>query len=222
MKVVFRALLAMAAVAVAGRVEAAFITGFGSPSSGTGGGTVVDFTANTTGPTSAPLTVGGVTFAPNSTGTYFINSTYGGNYNTTGNSLQTGFPGGGGTHSFLFTFASPTSAFAFNFGASDDVWLLSAFDSGGNLIESHNIAAVHASNAGDYFGIASAGIKTVTLTQTTFVGGDPDYVLIDNFTYLENLTEAVPAPPAVVLGVIGVASLLGVGRFRRKATPAIA
>lgn len=36
------------------------------------------------------------------------------------------------------------------------------------------------------------------------------------------LLEEVPAPPAVVLGVIGVASLLGVGRFRRKPTAAVA
>jgi PEP-CTERM motif len=110
-------------------------------------------------------------------------------------------------------FSTSVSAFAFLWGASDNTWDLRAYDAGNNLIESLVIGAVFGSNAGDYFGIAAAGIAYATLTDRLDNIADGDYVFLDNFHYVENVS--VPEPSS--LGLLGVGLLaVGFGRRRQK------
>ena len=86
----------------------------------------------------------------------------------------------GPTTSIKFTFSTPTSGFAFNFGASDYIWDLRAYNSANQLLGSVDIPATRASNAGDYFGLRFAGrnISYATLTKDSY-----DYIFIDNFVF---------------------------------------
>jgi hypothetical protein len=182
---------------------AASISGFGSPLVAITGGTVIDFEAATSGNFSS-VTFGNVTFtgvgAP-----LTIGSDYAGQYNNTGKSLYNGFdyvP-----NQFRIDFASTVNAFAFNFGASDSPWLMSAFSAEGNLLESTIIPRISSSNRGDYFGFATNGIKYATLVEQ----GGGDYVFIDNFT--SSNAQQAPEPFTIVGTLIGGTAAM---RMRKK------
>jgi len=177
--------------------NAASISGLGDPinNSALMGGTVIDFDAGPTGNFSN-ITLSGVTFtgvdAPLTIGSDFIR-----NYNTRGiNSAYNDFdyiPS-----AFRFDFATPVNAFGFNWGASDYSWLLSAFNSQGNLLETFSMPVLQFRNAGEYYGIAASGVAFATLVTQS-----DDYVFIDNFTYAGQQT-AVPEPSNVLgLGLLG-------------------
>lgn len=188
--------------------QAALITGnagAGDPTSNAAltGGTVINFESVAIG-NYASLTLSGVTFTNNAL--VEIDSQFAGSYNTRGVRNLTNH--GDAPNSFIFTFAAPTNAFAFMWGAADFAWTLSAFGASG-LIESHLITPTHGGNLGTYYGIAAAGITSASVSYNP--GGD--WVFIDNFTYNQNAVAA-PAPGALALLGVG---LIGLATARRKA-----
>jgi hypothetical protein len=189
--------------------SASSISGLGDPITNSllTGGTVQDFDASPQGNFSS-ITLNNVTYigvdAPLTIGSDFI-----GQYNNQGvNSIYNGFdyiPS-----QFQFDFATSVDAFAFNWGASDNTWLLSAFGSGGELIETLIVPQVFASNAGEYFGIAASGITSATLVDLKDRIPEGDYVFIDNFT--TKSVSTVPEPTftlsLLALGTLGAGSTL--------------
>ncbi|MEO8937458.1 MAG: PEP-CTERM sorting domain-containing protein [Burkholderiaceae bacterium] len=115
----------------------------------------------------------------------------------------------GDTNGFRFDFASIVNAFAFNFGASDNVWTLTAFDASGHVLESVRAPITNGSNAGDYIGLADAGIKYATLTTSS-----SDWVFVDNFVYAAPLVRAsaVPEPGSIALIGLGIAGVVAMRR----------
>jgi len=193
-------------VATAGQVQASFITGFGDPLSAIPGGTQVDFESGPSA-TLSSYADSGVTISGIG-GPIRINANYSGLYNMTGRHADNN--GGSTTAGFLFDFDHLVDAFAFNFGATNANWTLSAFDQNGNLIESYAVPLTDGSNAGEFFGIQASGIATITLTHS---GGD--WVLLDNFTFSEQSVAAVPEPSS--LAIFGIcACVAGVGSARRR------
>ena len=154
--------------------------------------------------TFSSLSTGGVTFTGVG-GSLRTDNSYPNNYNGRGARYLDN--NAGGTSSITFTFAAPVSAFAFNWGASDDLWTLTAFNSLDAAIESFVLPITHSSNAGDYVGLADAGISYATLTTSSSY----DYIFVDNFTVAAG--AAVPEPTSIALLGLG---LMGFAAARRK------
>lgn len=128
-------------------------------------------------------------------------------FNTTGTYLENNR---GGTPSLTFSFAQPVSAFAFNFGGTDMIWMLSAF-SGSTLLETLAIFPTLGSNNKDYFGLSGSNITSATLV------GAGDWVFIDNFTLNSAVAGAVPEPGAWGMMILGFGAIgLSIRAARRK------
>jgi hypothetical protein len=204
--------LAMVLGAAAG-AAAAPISGLGDPLGhpALAGGTQEGFDAVPAGQYFV-LALGNVTYS--STGDPFdVDGDFNGSFNNIGGqSVSNDFylvP-----DNFRFDFAAPVSAFAFNWGASDNSWLLSAFDAGNNLLETLVVPPVGSSNAGEYFGINTAGISYATLIdQKNNLSGD--YIFIDRFTTSAAGVVAAPEPATMLLFGAGLASL-GIRRRTRR------
>jgi len=170
------------------------------------GSTVIDFESPAAG-TYSTLTLSGVTFTPDSGNLMWVDGTYVGDYNTFGRqSLHNNYDPQS-FNTLTFNFNGTTSGFGFFWGASDDQWTLTAYDSSHNPIESFLLPITHGSNAGDFVGLLDPGIASATLSGT---GGD--YIFIDNFEF--NPTSSTPEPGSLLLlgsGIVGIA-----GVFRRK------
>jgi hypothetical protein len=204
--------VAAVVLAAAGSVSAAVITGNGAPSSDpafAGGAAVIDFNSETLNAYTS-LTTNGVTFGAAGR-EFLVDATFAGDFNTEGAYLQNDF---GGSSTLTFSFAAPVAAFAFNFGGSNMPWMLSAFGSGGDLLDSLEIPALVGSNGPDFFGISAAGIDHVLLTTAS-----SDYVTLDNFTYTRVGAGPVPEPSAWAL-MIGGFGLTGLALRRRRALAA--
>lgn len=104
---------------------------------------------------------------------------FAGLYNTRGAKYLTN---GAPTRGFNFTFASPVSAFGFNFGASDVAWTLTAYDANDTVIETVIIPPTFSSNAGNFFGVAAPGIASATLSQGPGIR-TADVVFVDNLKF---------------------------------------
>lgn len=180
------------------------ITGQGLPTdyAALSSGTVIDF-ESTGVVNTASLTIDNVTFTGNAL--IQVDNDYAGGYNTRGDYHITNH--GNEPTKFRFDFASQVDAFAFLWGAADVDWVLSAFN-GNSLLETLVVNPTSVSNAGDYFGIASAGITHATLE----VSSGSDYVFLDNFTYSPGIAS-VPEPGVIYLFGLGLA---GIGFMRKK------
>jgi hypothetical protein len=196
----------------AGQAGAVSITGFGDPLTNAAlvGGAQETFDAVASGQY-ASITLGNVTYT--GVGAPFdIDSDFIGGFNTTGTkSMSNDFdlvPA-----AFRFDFATAVNAFAFNWGAADNSWLLQAFNASNTLLESFLVPGTFASNNGEYFGLATAGIKYATLTDQKNNIQEGDYVFIDRFT--SSRTAAVPEPASMLLLGAGLASA-GIRRRRAR------
>jgi hypothetical protein len=182
------------------------ITGTGDPSTAVGG-TPITFETVAPGRYTT-LTVDGVTFTPAAGTAEYVNSDYSGSYNTTGQSLQNTYASD--AFSVLnITFSSAVAAVAFNWGAADTNWLLSAYD-GATLLGTVTLLPTSSGNDGTYDGIESTSkdITSVSLyvdlahLETSL----PDYVLIDNFS-AGLTTSSVPEPSTWAMMLFGFAGL---------------
>lgn len=183
---------------------ASFITSSGDPA--LSGSALIDFEAQATG-TFTSLTIGNVTFSTSGNQVGYVDSAFAGQYNTTGQSLKNSYESGAFS-SLRISFASAVSAFGFNWGASDQTWQLRAYDSGNNLLEGWPMPITSSSNAGEFYGIAYAGIAYAIL-DTTPVG---DYIFVDNFRYAP-ASVGVPEPTTMLLLGLG---LVGIAAFRKR------
>jgi hypothetical protein len=178
--------------------QATLISGTGDTGSNAtlAAGTLIDFEATAAGQY-ASITINGVTISVPGVDLLDIDGDFAGSFNTRGTqSLSNDFDGL--PVQFRFDFVGLVNAFGFNWGASDVVWQMDVYGTGG-LIESHDIGAVSNSNAGDYFGASAAGISYAILTSAA---GSTDYVFIDDFRYVGAVS--VPEP--------GTLALLGLGQ----------
>lgn len=158
----------------------------------------------------ASKTIGSVTFSGIG-GLLRTSSAYAGYYNGRGAYYLDN--DAGNTTGIRFDFATPVSAFAFNWGASDQAWTLSAFDAMGSLLESMTTPITQGSNAGDFIGIQTANIAWATLTTRS--GGD--WVFVDNLAIAQAATAAVPEPSTYALLALGGMLVFTMTRRRRKA-----
>lgn len=214
MKVLKITVAAFAGLLAIGQAYASPITGFGDPlaDAALAGGTQEGFDAVAAGQYST-LTLGNVTYS--SVGSPLtIGTDFNGNYNTSGGqSMYNDYdlvP-----DNFRFDFATAVNGFAFNWGAADNTWVLNAYDSGGNLLDSLSIGPVYASNSGDYFGIAANAIAYATLQDQHDNIPDGDYVFIDRFT-TGGSAVSVPEPSTIALLGLGLLGM-GLSRSRKKA-----
>jgi len=149
------------------------------------------------------------------TASFSVAGDFAGDYNTRGRWHISNF--GTQFQSLRFDFGSAISALGFLFGASDASWTLNAFNSSNTLLDSINIAAVFASNAGDFFGLSGlTGATYATLTQNfdgIYSSGGVDYVFVDNLTFTAGGND-VPEP-----GTLALVALAGLAAssLRRKA-----
>lgn len=199
------------ALGIANDSQAALLSGTGGAPAAIPGGTVIDFDTAPTG-LYAATTLSGVTFT--GVGAPFdIGPDFNGSFNTFGGkSLFNGFdfiPS-----AFRIDFSGAVDAFAFNWGAADNTWTLTAYDSSNVVIESHSIAQAFGSNAGDYRGISAPGIAYITLVDNAdrFSG---DYVFIDAFTFHSDAGPASVPEPASLVVLLGLTGGLAVARRRR-------
>lgn len=137
-----------------------------------------------------------------------VSDTYAGAYNGRGTAYLDNDQGR--TSGFRFDFTDVVGAFAFNWGASDVSWTLSAFDATGHLLESVLAPITNGSNAGDFFGLSDAGIKYATLVSSN--ARSQDWVFVDNVSFA---AAAVPEPASIALVGLGLAGVVGLRRRRK-------
>jgi len=199
------ALLALTAATAA---NATSISGNGNPASdpALAGGTQVTFSGLTNG--SYPsLDLGAVTISGVG-GNVNIDTTYAGQYNTTGTYLDNNQ---GSTTDLLFTFDSAVSAFGFNLGAHDSSWTITAYN-GATLLDTFTFGAIGGSNAGEYYGLSVPGITSAHLSTTDSY----DWILLDNFTFVTGGTSSgVPEPTTWAMMLVGFGAV-GFSLRRRK------
>jgi hypothetical protein len=201
------------------------ITGTGDPSTAVGG-TPITFESVAAGRYTT-LTVGGVTFTPGAGTAEYVSSDFAGVYNNSGQSLQSTY--NGDAFSVLnISFSSPVAALAFNWGAADTNWLLSAYD-GATLLGTVTILPTFSGNAGTWDGIESTS-KNITSAVLSvdlahLATSLPDYVFIDNFSSgtAATTTGTVPEPSTWAMMLLGFMGLGWSGyRLSKKSAVSVA
>jgi hypothetical protein len=164
------------------------------------GATVIDFEDQTMG-TYASITIRDVTFTANDNH-LMIDDTYQ-MYNQQGIYLDNGTYSNNGFASMTIDFGIEATAFGFIWGMAESwqPWNLIAYDASNNVLETHALPSTGPSSAGEFYGIAAAGIDHAVLIATNPAY---DWIAVDNFTY-----SVVPVPAAVLLGMLGL-SVAGV------------
>ena len=193
-------------VGMQGTASADIINSASDPS--LNGGTIIDFDTTTAGSYSS-VTIGNTTFTAGQGTTEIVGGGFIGEYNTRGVNSLYNTQAGDAFSALTFQFSNPVNAFGFLWGGADDIWTLSAFDVNNVLLESRQLPATRASNAGDFFGLSVSGIDHATLVDPLGTG---DYVFIDNFTS----AQTTPEPSTLALLGIAAFGLLGYLRRRRR------
>ena len=171
------------------------------------GSTMIDFESTTPG-TYTSLTLSGVTFTPDAGNVMWVDNAYIGQYNNFGTQSLHNNYAPQSFNTLTINFNGTTSGFGFFWGASDSQWVLTAYNSSNNPIESFALPITRGSNAGDFVGLLDPGIAWATLSGT---GGD--YVFIDNFEF-NGTGTSTPEPSSLLLLGSGILGLAGV--IRRK------
>lgn len=205
MNIIASTLLVLAASTAA---QATLISGFGNPSSSTvlNGGTVIDFDGGPTG-FFYNYSIGDITFSTSDSVPFEVGRDFDGAFNASEISLYSRLAG---PQSLVISFSTPVDAFGFNWGGTDFLWELRAFNSASALIDTVLLPAVESSNVGDFFGISAPDISFATLTRTTDSG---DISVIDNFTFVRSVTSNVPSGGTTALMLLG--GLLGLAGLQR-------
>ncbi len=201
------AFAALAAALFAGEANATLITSAADPA--LAGGTVVDFSSAAQG-TAPSFTVDGVTFSALPGENDLIIGAYGNGYSI-GNDLQ--IRDDAAAPAFSITLPEPVSAFGMVWGGANPNWVVSAFDSSDNLIETVTfVGGDFGASFHEFYGMAGNGIASVVLVADAW-----DWMLIDDFTYVVGggSEAAVPLPAAAPLALMGFAALFGLARTRR-------
>lgn len=171
------------------------------------GASVMDFESATQG-TYAAITVNDVTFTA---GNYHlrIDDDYQ-QYNSSGRYLDNGTYNNNGFQSLTIDFSTDVSAFGFNWSMAESwaTWILTAYDSGNNVIEAYVLPNTGSSSAGEFYGLAAAGTSYATIVRTV---GDYDWISLDNLTYVTS-GAIVPEPATMLLFALGLLGLAGVNR----------
>ena len=203
---IFSAGVAAVAISVVGTIapaNAQAFSGTGDPASNAAfaaGSQQATFT--TADQSFASYTETGVTLGPGR-----IDSQYANNFNSTGSYYDND---AGGLNVIDFSFSSPTSAFAFNWGAADVVWTMDVF-AGMSTLASYALTPTFGSNNKEYFGFSGANITSVRLTASS----RGDWVFIDNLTF-GGAGGAVPEPASWAMLIAGF-GIVGASMRRRRA-----
>jgi hypothetical protein len=177
------------------------------------GATLIDFSSQPLGVFTS-LSIGNVILSTSNNQVGYVTDAWGGSYNATGRSMEN--QNNSNSFNFLrFDFSTPVNAFGFNMGASNEDWILRAYNSSNSLLEAFTLPQTWYSNAGEFYGIANPNIAYATLTQVTSVNepGGIDHIIMDNFKYVTGQINSVPEPATMLLLGSGLLGLLG---FRRK------
>lgn len=191
----FRAAFAAIALILAASASAAPITSAADPA--LAGATVQNFDAIAQG-TYNTLAVPGATFT--GTGLVICDHCGGSGFGDTNNSMNNSQG-----QNFSVTFDNVVSAFGILGGAYNNSWTFNAYDVSNALIESYTFNQPCC--GGSFRGIDAAGIKSANFI------GDGDWVVFDNFTFVQGQGNNVPEPGSLAL--LGLA-LAGLAAARRR------
>jgi hypothetical protein len=176
------------------------------------GATLIDFESVVPGKYTV-LDMGGVVFSTPIAGQYmYLQTDYSGQYNTQGMSIQNTYAADA-FGLIRFSFTSFVSAFAFNWGASDDQWTLTAYDVFHNALATVLPPITRGANDG-FTGLAW-GSPLIAYAELS--GPSSDYIFIDDFRFVAADVIPVPEPLSLVLTLTGLGGVLAASRRRRIA-----